>query len=299
MKKCFSFLLGLTLLTAANNLLAQGTAFTYQGQLTASASPANGNYDFTFALFNNSSANSGQVGSTLTNLNVGVTNGLFTVTLDFGNVFNGNATWLAIGVRTNGGSGFTALSPLQELTPTPYAVYAPNAGAAASANSVAGSNIVGNISVGQLPPGVITNGESGANISGAFTGNGVGITNIPSTNTTFSVATGGTGVTVISQGTNFQLDARYDLIIYTLTTNMWLTNVINAYAGRTIQFWFKPAGNFTIGCNTNWSTAGIWSNATLVSVGNSNGYYMSSMTFGSAAGPNTNAWGIGGAFPSQ
>jgi hypothetical protein len=51
-----------------------------------------------------------------------VTNGLFTVTLDFGSVFNGNATWLSITVRTNGGAGFTALSPLQELTPTPYAI---------------------------------------------------------------------------------------------------------------------------------------------------------------------------------
>src|ERR1700733_9747897 len=109
-------------------LFAQGTAFTYQGQLSASGSPVGGNYDFTFALFNNSSTNTGQVGSTLTNLDVGVTNGLFTVLLDFGANFPGASRWLAVSVRTNGGANFTALSPSQELTPVPYAIYAPNAG---------------------------------------------------------------------------------------------------------------------------------------------------------------------------
>ena len=156
---------------------AQGTAFTYQGQLSASGGPASGNYDFTFALFNTNSSNAGQqAGNTLTNLNVGVTNGVFTVTLDFGSVFTGNATWLAIEMRTNGGTVFTALNPLQELTPTPYAMYAPNAGAAASANTVAGSNIVGTIAAGQLPANVITNGESGLSLSGSFSGDGGGLT---------------------------------------------------------------------------------------------------------------------------
>lgn len=117
-----------SLFTLVNSALAQGTAFTYQGQLSIGGSPATGSYDLTFALFNNSSTNSGQVGVTLTNSGVGVTNGLFTVTLNFGPVFTGNAAWLAIGVRTNGGVGFTALNPLQALTPAPYALYAPNAG---------------------------------------------------------------------------------------------------------------------------------------------------------------------------
>ncbi len=144
---------------------AQGTAFTYQGQIANNGSPANGNFDFTFALFNNSSTNTGQIGSTLTDLDVGVTNGLFTVTLDFGPVFAGNSNWLSIAVRTNGGDTFAALNPLQQLTPTPYAIYAPNAGTAASANSVAGTNIVGNI-------------------TGAFTGNGAGLTNLNLTGST-------------------------------------------------------------------------------------------------------------------
>jgi hypothetical protein len=166
MKKHVLFLLTLALLAVPNCLPAQGTAFTYQGQLANNGVPANGAYDLTFALFNTNSTTTGQqIGGTLTNLDVGVTNGLFTVALNFGDVFTGNATWLAIGVRTNGGASFTALNPLQELTPTPYAIYAPNAGAAASANSVAGSNIVGNIPLAQLAGAALLSGGN------TFTGN--------------------------------------------------------------------------------------------------------------------------------
>ena len=147
------------LFTVVDDVSAQGTAFTYQGRLNDSGSPASGNYDFTFALFNNSGTNSGQVGSTLTNLDVGVTNGLFTAALDFGANFPGASRWLAVGVRTNGSANFTGLSPLQELTPTPYAIYAPNAGTAATAataatastaNSVSATNITGTIQPAQL-----------------------------------------------------------------------------------------------------------------------------------------------------
>jgi hypothetical protein len=155
-------------------VLAQGTAFTYQGQLTVGGSPANGNDDLTLALFNNSTTNTGKIGSTLTNLDVGVTNGLFTVTVDFGPVFTGNATWLAIGVRTNGGTAFTTLNPLQELTPAPYAIYAPNAGSAATAttagtaNSVAAANITGTVALAQLPSAMVTNNEANVTLGGSL-----------------------------------------------------------------------------------------------------------------------------------
>lgn len=175
----FVFVAGLgSLLIGIQPALAQGTAFTYQGQLNNSSGPATGSYDFTFGLFDNNATNSGQVGSTQTLPGVGVTNGLFTVTLDFGASFSGASRWLAIGVRTNGGGSYTALSPLQSVTPTPYAVYAPNAGMAASANSVAGSNIVGPVGLTQLPAGVLTNGGSGVQLSGSFTGDGSQLTSV-------------------------------------------------------------------------------------------------------------------------
>ena len=55
-----------------------------------------------------------------------VSNGLFTVTLDFGTgVFNGDARWLDIAVKTNSAGGFTTLMPRQPLTPSPYVPYVP------------------------------------------------------------------------------------------------------------------------------------------------------------------------------
>src|SRR5262245_52360707 len=73
-----------------------GTAFTYQGRLTDNGAPANGNYDLRFRLFNAPSAGV-LVGSPQTNSPVAVSNGLFTVSLDFGaGIFNGSAYWLEI-----------------------------------------------------------------------------------------------------------------------------------------------------------------------------------------------------------
>ena len=64
---------------------------------------------------------------------VPVTNGLFTVSLDFGaGVFSGPARWLAIEVKTNDPGDalpYSPLMPRQELAPTPYALHAAEAGA--------------------------------------------------------------------------------------------------------------------------------------------------------------------------
>ncbi len=163
-----------------------GPAFTYQGKLADGGNPAQGIYDLRFALYD-ALAGGTQVGSSLTNAATSVTNGYFTVTLDFGAVFAGNARWLEIGVRTNGSGAFATLAPRQPLTPSPYALYAPSAGAAAtattasSANSVAAANVTGALGLAQLPAAVVTNNQSGVTFTGTFTGNGAGLTNIPFT----------------------------------------------------------------------------------------------------------------------
>jgi hypothetical protein len=112
-------------------LLAQtpaGTAFTYQGQLRQSGTPVSGSADFQFSLWDdpNSADPNDQVGSTLSELNVDVDNGLFAVKLDFGaSVFTGEARWLEVAVRTPAGGGaYTTLTPRQELTPAPYSICA-------------------------------------------------------------------------------------------------------------------------------------------------------------------------------
>jgi hypothetical protein len=103
-------------------LFAQSTAFTYQGQLLNSNSPANGSYDLKFALFNTNSSGSAVAGP-LTNSATAVTNGLFITTMDFGKgVFNGTNYWLDMAVRTNGADTFTELTPRQPITPVPYAL---------------------------------------------------------------------------------------------------------------------------------------------------------------------------------
>src|SRR6266571_7280330 len=112
--KPFATLVTLALLSTLNfqlSAFAQGTAFTYQGRLNDGANLANGNYDLTFVLFGVASGGS-PVAGPLTNSSVGVSNGLFTVLLDFGaGVFTGSDRWLEIGVRTNSGAGgFTGLT---------------------------------------------------------------------------------------------------------------------------------------------------------------------------------------------
>ncbi len=106
---------------------ALGTGFTYQGKLTDGGAPANGTYDLEFSLYDALSGGA-QVGSTVTQDDVTVTNGLFTVQLDFGNVFDGTALYLEIGVRPGASVGtYTAIVPRQQLSATPYAIYASNA----------------------------------------------------------------------------------------------------------------------------------------------------------------------------
>ena len=166
---------GLLCFLVVSSSFAQGTAFQYQGQLSNGSSPANGNYDFQFTLYN-AVTNGSPLSGTETNFDVGVTNGLFITTLDFGqSVFNGQSVWLNIGVRTNGSTPFTLLSPLQPVLPVPYAIFANSA-----------SNLVGTLS-GSAFTG-FTNAVSltnGANLfSGSFSGNGGSVTNVNVTNLT-------------------------------------------------------------------------------------------------------------------
>jgi hypothetical protein len=124
-----------------------GTAFTYQGRLKSAGQSAIGNYDLKFTLYD-AAGGSGQIGSPVIVAPVIVSNGNFTVSLDFGAVFSGAARWLEIGVRTNGSSDpYGTPSTRQPLTPTPYALYAPSAGLAALATTAGtSSNLVGNLS---------------------------------------------------------------------------------------------------------------------------------------------------------
>jgi len=102
---------------------AQGTAFTYQGFLRQGGNPANGNYDFQFSLWTALSGGT-QVGTTQTLTSVSVQNGLFTVILDFGAVWDGSDRYLQVAVRPAGSDSYTTLTPRVKINSTPYAIWA-------------------------------------------------------------------------------------------------------------------------------------------------------------------------------
>lgn len=98
-------------------------AFTYQGELRDSSGPADGMYEMRFRAYDMLSGGS-QVGVDNT-LVVSVSEGRFSVDLDFGDVFMGDAVAIEIAVRPDGSADpFTVLSPRQSIQPTPYALFA-------------------------------------------------------------------------------------------------------------------------------------------------------------------------------
>lgn len=102
---------------------AQGTGFVYQGRLTDSNLPVNAPYDFQFRLFDAQSG--GTPISANDRNNVTVSNGNFSVILDFGaGAFPGANRWLEISARPASGSAFTLLTPRLPISPTPYAITA-------------------------------------------------------------------------------------------------------------------------------------------------------------------------------
>ena len=127
-KSATSFFLMVLIFVCSQTGQAQtmGTVFTYQGKLSDGGTPANGQYDFEFKLFNTETQGS-QVGGALLEDNVGVYEGNFRAELDFGGVFDGAQQWLQIGVRPGelaDPNAYTILAPRQQITPAPYAIYA-------------------------------------------------------------------------------------------------------------------------------------------------------------------------------
>jgi hypothetical protein len=104
-----------------------GTGFTYQGQLESGGEPVSESCSMAFRLYDDESGGS-QAGSAIT-ATVPVSDGLFTVSLDFGSgAFDGDARWLGIRVLCLGDAGYADLGR-QALTASPYALYALSTGA--------------------------------------------------------------------------------------------------------------------------------------------------------------------------
>jgi hypothetical protein len=154
-------------------VFAQGAAFTYQGRLTVDGTAAAGSYDFQFTVYDAQEAGNAQ-SLTVFRTGVAVSNGLFTVTLDFGaEAFTGGARWLDIGVRPGGSMGaFQTLLPRQPIRATPYAMTASNLTGTLPADRLTGT----------LPSGLLSgsysNGVTFDNAGNSFTGDGSGLTEL-------------------------------------------------------------------------------------------------------------------------
>lgn len=139
-----------------------GTAFTYQGQLRESGVRFTGTADMDFALFDAASVGN-QVGSTIMLVAVAVTDGVFTVELDFGaSALNGDARWLEITVGTE------TLSPRQALNGTPYAIQTRNLFV----------DDAGQVGIGTTTPASELD-VAGTVTAGFFAGDGSLLTNLP------------------------------------------------------------------------------------------------------------------------
>jgi len=261
--------------------------FNYQGQLSDDGVPAGGIYDLRFAIYD--SLNGGSpVAGPLTNSAVGVTNGLFTVELDFGSaVFDGSARWLEIGVRPSGSpNDYSPLSPRQPITSVPYAIRA--LAASNLVGTVPATNLTGTLPDARLSTNVAlltSNASFRASVTATqFNGSGAGLSNVPaagltgtlpdarlSANVALLTSTAnfqgnvsgsnffgnGVGLTnvpgrifeVIPTGTNIQALANFGYLASNDTATVVVTLPVTMRVGETIRVAGSGAGGWSIAQN--------------------------------------------------
>ncbi len=214
---------------------ALGTAFTYQGQLKSSGSLVNGSCYLQFRLYSDAGGTALVAGPVNGSPNpVTVTNGLFTVQIDFGSAaFQGDPRWMQTSVKCGSDSAYTPLS-LEPVAPTPYAQFSARTswgpimtgngnGLTAQSNDISGVGLegvhtttnnfgdLGKSSTGVFGAGLGT-GSDGVDGSSFNGGNGVAGTAFNGGNGVVGTAYTG-GYAVLSQGNmkvtgNLQVDGQ-------------------------------------------------------------------------------------------
>jgi trimeric autotransporter adhesin len=159
----------------------------YTSTPTVAMAPPPADLDFTTFWSNDGTSANGSEPSN--SAGVAVVNGLFTVVLGDTNLVNMTAIPVSVFTEAaslqlliwfnDGVNGFAALSPVQNLTPAPYAIVAGNASnllgtlpTAQLRGPVASANLIGGYS------NAITLNNASNLLSGSFTGNGAGLTNL-------------------------------------------------------------------------------------------------------------------------
>ena len=238
---------------------AQVTAFTYQGFLNSNSNAANASYDMRFMLFNDPNVTLPIISGPITNLAVGVTNGIFTTTVDFGaSPFDGSARWLEMALRTNGSASAFTVMPRTQLTPTPTAIYASTAGNATTAsnvspNAVTASSIQnGVITAAKFSPGQVVKTLDGLTDNVSLTA-GANVTLTTNGNSLQVASSGGATSGWALGGNNGTLPTNF---LGTIDTQPLELRVGSARALR-LEPNSSGAPNFIAGSSVNFVAAGV------------------------------------------
>jgi hypothetical protein len=275
-----------------NHIYAQGTAFTYQGRLNTNGSPANGLYDFRFKLYFDSLGNT-QVGEAFATNGIPTTNGLFVAGVEFGaGIFTGTNYWLEVDVRTNGATSYTVLTPLQPVTPTPYAIYANTA--SNLSGTLPASQLSGSLSSAQLG-GTYSNAVKFTNaadtfsgtFSGSFTGSGSGLADVWHTGGNLGTAAGTNFLgTTDNQPLELHVNATRVLRLEPDSRGLSAGNVIGGYISNAV---IQP------GSGSDVIAGGGYSGGPNVIYSNSSGVFIGAGSVNSV-GPNVNDSVIAGGY---
>ncbi|HZS47894.1 MAG TPA: tail fiber domain-containing protein [Blastocatellia bacterium] len=253
-----ALLCSLAMVTAVSG---QTTTFSYQGRLTDGSSLANGVYDMKFSLFDGSNNPQGSPSTIiLDNPGVTVTNGAFTVQLDFGSsAFTGGTRFLEISARPHSADpntpGYTTLSPRQQITSAPYAITAANVtgslsgdvtgtqsatvvsavGGQTAANVASGAAAANNATNANTPNAIVKRDASGNFIAGTITGSLNG-------NATGVASTAGNSVITAINGGTLTIDqARISGVVQLAPSTQQTTSSANALIN------LKLIGSTTLG----------------------------------------------------
>ena len=161
----------------------------YTGTPVVTIDPAPANISYTTYWSNDGSSSAGSEPAAA--VGVGVSGGLFIVVL--GDPTQPNMAVLNASLFTqpnlqlriwfdDGINGSVVLNPVQNLTPTPYAIQAVNASSASNLlGTLPVSQLGGIIPAAHLPASVVTNNAAGLTLAGTFMGNGTGLTGVNAT----------------------------------------------------------------------------------------------------------------------
>lgn len=274
------------------NVAAQTTEFTYQGRLVDGSLPANANYDFTFRLFDVDAGGTSLAGQIVSS--VSVSNGIFTVLLDFGSNFDGGPRWIEIAVRPAGPGSYTTLSPRQPISSTPYSVRSLNSANADNATTATNSLQLGGVDANQF---VVTNDPRMADARDPLPNSGNYVQNTASQQaaSNFNISGNGTaGGTLtgnaVNSSTQYNIAGSRVLFTSTFSSNIFAGNGAGASngLGSGNSFFGQGAGQSNVSTGNN---SFFGRNAGQANTAASNSFFGESSGFGTSTGGSNSFFG--------